>query len=120
MRRDPADEELISVMGTPRHRLPRRDIPPPRGPASTDGPTTSAEDFHDPLAGLGGLPPARSALTLRAVLALFGLVVCTAGAVGLGIAGASRWYVIALTALALVAVIDFVVILRRKRRGEPG
>jgi hypothetical protein len=74
----------------------------------------------DPLAGVGGLPPARSALTLRAILAVFGFVVCTTTAVWLGIAGASRWYVIPLVALALVAVVDLLVVLHRKRRGEPG
>jgi hypothetical protein len=30
--------------------------------------------YHDPLAGFGGAPPALSALTLRLVLAIFGLV----------------------------------------------
>lgn len=32
--------------------------------------------YHDPTAGWAGAPPARSALTLRLVLASFGLVVC--------------------------------------------
>ena len=45
--------------------------------------------YHDPTAGFAGAAPARSALTLRLVLAAFGLV-------------------------------DIVVILRRKARGEPG
>ena len=38
------------------------------------------EDYHDPTAGFGGAAPARSALTLRLVLASFGLIVCTLGA----------------------------------------
>jgi hypothetical protein len=37
--------------------------------------------YHDPTAGFGGAAPARSALTLRAVLAGFGLVFCTVAAV---------------------------------------
>jgi hypothetical protein len=32
--------------------------------------------YHDPTAGWSGAPPARSALTLRIVLASYGLVVC--------------------------------------------
>jgi hypothetical protein len=38
-------------------------------------------DYHDPTAGIGGAPQAYSALTLRLVLASFGLVVCGSGAV---------------------------------------
>ena len=37
-------------------------------------------DHHDPTAGFGGAAPARSALTLRAVLAAFGLVFCVGAA----------------------------------------
>jgi len=36
--------------------------------------------YHDPTAGFGGSSPARSALTLRALLAVFGLVVSAGGA----------------------------------------
>jgi hypothetical protein len=39
------------------------------------------EDYHDPTAGIGGAPPARSALTMRLILASFGLIACAAGAV---------------------------------------
>ena len=38
------------------------------------------EDYHDPTAGIAGAAPARSALTLRLILAVFGLVVCAVGA----------------------------------------
>lgn len=77
------------------------------------------EDHHDPTAGFAGAPPARSALTLRAVLAVFGLVFCAVAAwlsfaVGLQPLG---WV---LAVLAVVALVDFVVVLNRKRRGEPG
>jgi hypothetical protein len=77
-------------------------------------------DYHDPLAGIGGAPPAYSALTLRLVLAIFGLLVCAAGAVGLGYAGVPVGFVIGLAVLALIAAVDIGVIVRRKRRGEPG
>src|SRR4051794_27536642 len=67
-------------------------------------------DYHDPLAGIGGAPPAYSALTLRLVLAIFGLLVCTAGAIGLGYAGAPIVIVIILAALAVSAAVDIAVI----------
>jgi hypothetical protein len=77
-------------------------------------------DHHDPTAGIGGAPPAQSALTLRLVLAVFGLVVCTVGAFLLLAAGAPRWFAVVLFVLAAVALVDLVVIVRRKLRGEPG
>ena len=76
--------------------------------------------YHDPLAGFGGAPPARSALTLRLVLAVFGLVVCGGGAVVLAAAGAPVAFTVAIALLAAIAIIDIAVIVRRKRRGEPG
>ena len=65
------------------------------------------------------LGPVRSALTLRLVLAGFGLVVCAAGAVACLALGVV-WLAVVLIVLAVVAVVDIVVIARRKRRGEPG
>ena len=76
--------------------------------------------YHDPTAGLGGASPAISALTLRLVLAVFGLIVCTAFAVWLYRIDAPIMFVVVLLALSAVAVIDIVIIVRRKRRGEPG
>jgi hypothetical protein len=76
-------------------------------------------DYHDPTAGFGGAPPARSALTLRAVLAAFGLVFC-AGAAWISFAAGwslSGWV---LAVVAVIAVVDLAVVLNRKRRGEPG
>jgi Family of unknown function (DUF6343) len=75
--------------------------------------------YHDPTAGVGGSAPARSALTLRALLAAFGLVFSVVGAwiafgAGLPVAG---W---ALAVVAVVALVDLVWILVRKGRGEPG
>lgn len=78
------------------------------------------EDYHDPTAGIGGAPPARSALTLRLVLAAFGLLACAGGAAGIAIIGGSAVFVGVLAALTVAALIDIVVIRRRKRRGEPG
>ena len=76
-------------------------------------------DHHDPTAGIGGAAPAQSALTLRAVLAAFGLLACVAGAwlafaAGLTVVGGI------LVVIALVALVDLGVVLKRKRRGEPG
>jgi Family of unknown function (DUF6343) len=76
-------------------------------------------DYHDPTAGFGGAPPARSALTLRAVLAAFGLVFC-AGAAWFAFAADLTWLGVVLVVLAVVALVDLGVILNRKRRGEPG
>jgi hypothetical protein len=75
--------------------------------------------YHDPLAGIGGAAPASSALTLRLVLAAFGLVCCAAGAVLFALAGVPAGWIVVLAALALAAAIDLVVVARRKLRGEP-
>jgi hypothetical protein len=76
-------------------------------------------DYHDPTAGFGGAAPARSALTLRAWLAGFGLVVCLVGA-GLAIYLGVTWFAWLMGAVALVAAVDLAWILHRKARGEPG
>jgi fatty acid desaturase len=76
--------------------------------------------YHDPTAGIGGAAPARSALTLRLWLALFGLVSCTALAIWLAWLGAPTALVVVLVLFAVVALVDIGVIVRRKRRGEPG
>ena len=76
-------------------------------------------DHHDPTAGVGGAAPARSALTLRAVLAAFGLIFCV-GAAWFAFAGrfpTAGWL---FTAIAAAALVDLAVVLRRKARGEPG
>lgn len=76
-------------------------------------------DHHDPTAGLGPAP-ARSALTLRALLAAFGLVFCAVaawiafGTMGVPVVG---WIMVV---IAVVALVDLGVVLNRKRRGEPG
>lgn len=77
------------------------------------------DDYHDPTAGIGGAPPARSALTLRLVLAAFGLVFCGVTAV-VAIRADLVVVAIILGILAVAAFIDLVVVARRKARGEPG
>jgi lysozyme family protein len=75
--------------------------------------------YHDPTAGVGGSSPARSALTLRAALAAFGLVVSAGGAwfaFGAGLTPLA-W---ALVVVAVIALADLVWVLYRKQRGEPG
>jgi hypothetical protein len=75
--------------------------------------------YHDPTAGVGGSTPALSALTLRAVLAAFGLVFC-AGAAWFAFAAGIPVLGWVLAVLAVVAAVDLAWILHRKRRGEPG
>jgi Family of unknown function (DUF6343) len=74
---------------------------------------------HDPTAGYGGAAPARSALTLRAVLATFG-VVFAAGAAWLGFAAGLPVLGWVMVVIAVIALVDLGVVLYRKRRGEPG
>ncbi len=92
----------------------------PRGRRSRKDYERGLPDYHDPTAGFAGAPPARSALTLRLVLAVFGLVVCTAGGIGFLAAGRAVWAAVVLLVLAAIALVDIVVIVRRKARGEPG
>jgi hypothetical protein len=75
--------------------------------------------YHDPTAGFGGAAPARSALTLRAVLAAFG-VAFAVGAAWLGFAAGIPVLGWVMVAIAVVALVDLGVVLYRKRRGEPG
>lgn len=92
-----------------------------RQPIEPDEPDYGAgrPDHHDPLAGFGGAPPAQSALTLRLVLAGFGLIVCGAGA-GWAIVLDAVGFGIFLAVLAAAALVDIAVIVVRKSRGEPG
>ena len=78
------------------------------------------EGYHDPFAGIAGAAPTRSALTLRIVLAAFGLLACSAGAVVLWIAGAPVVFPVIAALFATVAIVDLALVIRRKRRGEPG
>ena len=77
-------------------------------------------DYHDPTAGIGGAPPARSALGLRLVLASFGVVVCSAGTVAFAVIGEPVLAVV-VAGLAAVAIVDIAVIfcrLRSERREQ--
>ena len=76
-------------------------------------------DYHDPTAGFGGAAPARSALTLRAVLAVFGLVFAV-GAAWIGFAGGLGVLGWVMVVVAIIALGDLAWVLYRKHRGEPG
>jgi hypothetical protein len=92
----------------------------PREPRSRADYERGLPDYHDPTAGFAGAAPARSALTLRLILAVFGLVVCVAGGIVFLAAGLPVWTTVVLFVLAVVAALDLVVIVWRKARGEPG
>jgi len=77
-------------------------------------------DYHDPTAGFGGGTPAYSALTLRLALAIFGAVLCGGAAVAIALTTHHVGFTVVFAVLAVIAMVDIVVILRRKRRGEPG
>jgi len=49
-----------------------------------------------------------------------GLLVCVAGGVAFLLVGAPVWPAVVLFVLAAVALVDLVVVARRKARGEPG
>ncbi|MFC5998186.1 DUF6343 family protein [Quadrisphaera sp. GCM10027208] len=90
------------------------------GTSDQSDPRRGRPDYHDPTSGIGGAPPARSALTLRLWLAGFGLVLCIVLAVLAAQAEVSTVLVVLLALGALVAAVDLVVVIRRKRSGEPG
>jgi hypothetical protein len=78
------------------------------------------EDYHDPTAGMAGAPPARSALTLRLILAVFGLITCGLGAAAFLVLVSEPVLAGILAFLAAAAAADIAVVSRRKLRGEPG
>jgi Flp pilus assembly protein TadB len=92
----------------------------PRRPRSREDYERGLPDYHDPTAGFAGAPPAQSALTLRLILAVFGVLVCVAGGIAVLAVGAPMWAAVVLFVLGAIAVVDIVVIVRRKARGEPG
>ena len=77
-------------------------------------------DYHDPTAGLGGAPPARSALTLRQVLASFGLVLCGLASAAFVVVEHQAVLAAIFAFFGAVALVDIIVVARRKLRGEPG
>jgi hypothetical protein len=98
---------VVSQQDNPRRRRTREDY------------TQGLPGYHDPTAGFGGASPAHSALTLRAVLAGFGLVFCTGAAVLVIRSGLTALGVV-FVVLATVALVDLGWVIHRKRRGEPG
>ena len=92
----------------------------PRRPRSREDYERGLPDHHDPTAGFAGAPSAQSALTLRLILAVFGVLVCVAGGIAVLAVGAPMWAAVVLFVLGAIAVVDIVVIVRRKARGEPG
>ncbi len=92
--------------------MPRKYTPEEREARARPG-------YHDLTAG-GSLPPARSALTLRLVLASFGLVVCGVASAVFVIKGYPDVLAAILAFLGAVALVDIIVVARRKLRGEPG
>lgn len=77
------------------------------------------DDYHDPTAGFGGAPPARSALTLRLLLAIFGFALAAVVTVLAGLEGIT-WLMIVATIFAVGAGTNAVWVAHRKYRGEPG
>ena len=93
----------------------------PNRPRSREDYARGLPDHHDPTAGFAGARPARSALTLRLALAIFGLVFCLLAGLGwLMVDELPTWPAVLLFIAAAIAVVDIVVIVRRKARGEPG
>jgi hypothetical protein len=65
-----------------------------------------------------GAPPARSPLNLRLGLAFFGFVVSVAGAITLAAHHVPALLVTVMVLIAVTALIDIIIVLRRKFRGE--
>ena len=61
-------------------------------------------------------PPPRSALTLRLVLACFGLAMWITAAILSAVLDLPAGWVIVFGVLAVVALVDLVIVARRKRR----
>ena len=91
-----------------------------RGPGRQDRYRKGLPGYHDPTAGIGGAAPAYSALTLRLCLAVFGVLTSVALGLWMLVLEVPTGFVVVLVVLAGVGVIDIAVIVRRKRRGEPG
>lgn len=98
-----------------------RDAPNPQGPSSSPGPAKhDRPGYHDPLAEIGGAAPAQSALTLRLFLAIIGLLFSAFGVVAFLFINASIWVVALFALVGVTALVDIIVVARRKLRGERG
>jgi hypothetical protein len=91
----------------------------PRKYTSEEREARARPGYHDPTAG-GSAPPARSALTLRLVLASFGLVVCGLASAAFVVVAHEAGLAAIFAFFGAVALVDIVVVARRKLRGEPG
>jgi hypothetical protein len=76
-------------------------------------------DYHDPTAGIGGAPPAASALVLRAWLAAVAVAICVGSIVLTLAVNGPLALVVVLGVIAVTAVLDLVVIVRRRHRLQP-
>jgi hypothetical protein len=92
----------------------------PERPRSREDYERGLLDYHDPTAGFAGAAPAQSALTLRLVLAIFGVLISVGGAVIFLAAGLPVWVAVVFFVFAAIALVDLAVVIRRKARGEPG
>jgi hypothetical protein len=72
---------------------------------------------RDPFAGVAGAAPARSAVTLRVVLAAIGLVAFVAITLVGVVVAAPLWLIVLSVVIALTALLDLIVLVRRKARG---
>jgi hypothetical protein len=100
------------------HHLGSLQGPPPRS-SSWSGSSPSAPTARSrwPIGSPTATPV--MTLTLRLILAGFGVVVCALGALASAAVAGRSGFAVVLAVLAAVAAIDFVVV-HRKRRGEPG
>jgi len=75
-------------------------------------------DYHDPTAGIGGAPPAASALVLRTWLAGAAVVACIAGVVLTVVVGGPVALIVVLAVAGVTAVADLAIITARRRHGS--
>ena len=95
--------------------MPRRSVRPDQQHTEADRP-----GYHDPFAGIGGAARAQSALTLRLVLAVAGLIFALAGVVAFVLVDARAWVLALFALVAVTALVDIVVVAHRKLHGESG
>lgn len=97
-----------------------RDGPEQGSPGSNEHRKQDRPGYHDPLFEIGGAAPAQSPLTLRLVLAVFGLLFATFGVIAFLLIKAPIWVVVLLVLIGLTALVDIIVVALRKHHGERG
>lgn len=90
-----------------------------RAKESNDALTKARPGYHDPTVALGGTP-ALSPLTLRLRLAVWGLALSLIGVVVFAVVVEQATIAIAFGIVAATALVDVLVIQRRRLHGEPG